>query len=130
MAGFNIARIVMDGTNAAPGGVAAWMNPTGVPIVVAGFMTVVTAASGASADLDVGVAANATTLSNTLYDGLDVGSGTTPAAPSSRDTVDDEGSQGRRSRYMLASEWVTASVALGDATGLTGVLILVYFEAQ
>lgn len=77
-----------------------------------------TASSGACT-LDVGIAANATTSSDLLLDGISIAS--TGVADSHNDT--DNGSNGvAKPQLATGGQWVTATVASGNANGFVGTL--------
>ena len=60
-------------TGTTAGGVLSWANPTGETIFVEDLIIDVTTKSTSAATCDIGVAANGTTSSDTIYDALDVG---------------------------------------------------------
>ena len=125
-----IAKVPLSGGDDTPGGLAAWQNPTGADVVVGAYLVKVASASGASCVIDVGVAGDGTTVSDTLLDGLDLGSGSSPAAPHVLDTDADAGTNGSFSRLVRLDEWVTASTVAGTSGGVQGTLIVEYSAAQ
>lgn len=80
----------------------------------------VTTASSGACTVDVGVAADATTLSDTLIDGVSV------AATGLYNNSDDKGTNGRLIRKSSSGYYVTASVASGASTGLVGKFYIRY----
>ncbi len=77
-----------------------------------------TASTGACT-LDIGIAANGTTSSDVLLDGISIN--TTGVADSYNDT--DNGTNGvAKPQRASATQWITATVASGDANGFVGSL--------
>lgn len=108
------------GTDTA-GGVLGLANPTGGAITITEVILVVSTVATAACTLDVGVAAGATTLSDTLIDGLDVN-----AAVGNFDNISDAGSNGGRDVAWASDAFVTISTASGASAGLVGKLIVNY----
>ena len=102
------------------GGVAAWTP--GKAVMVTKVIIDVTTASSGACTVDIGVAANATTLSDTLIDGLSV------ASIAVSDNIDDKGTNGGFGRKVSSSQSVTASRASGASSGLVGNLYIFYVE--
>lgn len=106
------------GTDTA-GGVLAVANPVGATVTITEVILVVTTKATAACTVDIGPAANATTLNDTLIDGLDVN-----AAAGNFDNISDAGGSGGRDVSWAASEYVTISTASGASAGLVGKLII------
>ncbi len=104
------------------GGVFAWANPTGGSILITGIAVDVTTVSSGACTIDCGVAANATTLSDTLIDGA-----STATTARVIDNIKDAGTNGTSWQRMGSTEVVTVSEASGDVTGLVGFLYVTYF---
>lgn len=102
-------------TVATAGGVLSVANPENTSILVDRVILDVTTASTGAATVDVGVAANGTTSSDTLLDGLDVNTAT-----GTFDNVDSQGTNGNSVVKVTSSQFITASQASGDVTGLVG----------
>ena len=117
-----VARVALAQVDTA-GGVFAWANPTGGTIIIQSVaMDVTTVSSGACA-IDVGVAANATTSSDTIIDGASV-------ATTARvvDDQKDAGTNGTGAQRCTSSQFVTASVSGGGASaGLVGFAYITYY---
>ena len=75
--------------------------------------------SAAACTLDIGIAANATTSSDVLLDGISIN--TTGVADSHNDT--DNGTNGvAKPQLATGGQYVTATVASGNANGFVGTL--------
>lgn len=78
-----------------------------------------TTQSAAACTLDIGIAANATTSSDVLLDGISIN--TTGVADSHNDT--DNGTNGvAKPQLATGGQYVTATVASGNANGFVGTL--------
>lgn len=102
------------------GGVFAWANPTGGSIIVTRVAVNVTTASSGACTVDVGVAADATTLNDTIIDGVSV------AATGCKDSQKDAGSNGAGMAQVTSTQYVTGSVASGASSGLVGFAYIYY----
>jgi len=100
---------------AAAGGVLSVKNPAGVDLIVTRLVVDVQTAAPAVATVDGGIAANGTTLSDNLIDGLDVN-----AATGVFDNVGSGGVNGKAVAKWGASQYLTISQASGAVTGLAG----------
>lgn len=99
------------------GGIISLANPFGEEIVVTDvFIDVTTAASG-SCTVDVGIAADGTTLNDTLLDGINPGAG---GASRIFNLVKDSGTNGVGASAWATNKFFTASKASGAASGLVG----------
>lgn len=94
------------------GQVLAWANPEGQSILVLGLFLDITTASSGACTLDIGVAADAVTSNDSLIDGASA------AAAGVLNSASNAGTNGRMSRKVTSSQYVTFSVASGDANGL------------
>jgi len=104
------------------GGIFAWQNPETGPILVQHVVLNVTTKSTDACTLDVGTTAtNATTLSDTLIDGVDVN-----AAAGIFTNDESAGTNGKPFKRLAAGKWVTASKASGASAGLAGTYELYY----
>lgn len=115
---FKIALAALD----AAGGVVSQANPEGVDIYITRLVIEVEEASDAAATLDAGVAADGTTLSDILIDGLDVN-----AAAGVFDNIKNGGTNGKAGQKWGASQYLTISKATGAAAGLVGYAYVQYF---
>lgn len=115
-------KISVDGGTAAA--TVAWQNPEAGAIAIVRAMLDVTTQSSGACTLDIGpTATNATTSSDTLFDGLSV------AAAGLFDTVNDthNGTNGLAyAQRLAAGKWVTVTDASGDPTGLAATLHIFY----
>ncbi len=93
---------------------STWANPAGVDIIIYRCILNITTKSDSAATYDIGVAANATTTSATLLDGVDIGT-----AAAIWDSIDDQGSGGQSVLLMTSSQFVTVD-AKSDDTGVVG----------
>lgn len=93
-----------------PGAAGTWVHRA--------WINVATASTGACT-VDLGIAANATTSSDVLIDGISVNS------TGVKDSADgtDNGSNGiAKPQLATATQYITATVASGDANGLVATL--------
>jgi hypothetical protein len=105
------------------GGVLSWANPETGSIIITRVVLDVTTKSTSACTLDVGTtAASATTSSDTLIDGVDVGT-----AIGTFDNYEDAGTNGTSRQKLATGKWVTASKASGAAAGLVGYAYIEYF---
>lgn len=104
------------------GGVLSWQNPESVSIIVERIIFDVTTKSTGACTVDVGTTAtSATTSSDNLMDGLDVGT-----AAGVFDNFGDPGTNGKFKQKLAAGKWITASKASGAAAGLVGSAYIEY----
>lgn len=108
-----VERVTLSATDGA-GGMMAWKNPTGQPILVKVVIDLTTKASAAHT-ADIGTATDATTSSDDLMDLVDLG-----AAAGVFSSHDDPGTNGKSYRRLEIDKFVTASTATGAAAGLAG----------
>lgn len=106
-----------------PGGVLSWANPVAGSILVTGFFVDVTTASTVASTVDFGIAADGTTLSDTLIDGLDTGTGV-----GTYNWVDNKGDigVGLKAIKLTQGQYITGSMASGACAGLAGQAIITY----
>lgn len=117
-----IAKVALAAVDTA-GGVLAWANPeTGAIIVTRVILDITTQSSGACT-VDVGVAANGTTLSDILIDGVSV------AAAGLVDNLGNAGTNGKTRQKATAGQFVTGSVASGASAGMVGSAYIHYLVA-
>lgn len=103
------------------GGVFAWANPTGGSILITSIAVDVTTVSSGACTIDCGVAANATTLSDTLIDGA-----STATTARVIDNIKDAGTNGTSIQKATSSQYVTGSVASGASAGIVGFAYITY----
>lgn len=102
----------------AAGDVYNLTNPlTGKWIIDSVFVTTTTKSTAAST-LDIGIAANATTLNDGLIDGLDVGTATVTDSSNFK----DGGTNGKAAQIGAAGTVLTVSEASGNVDGLVGTI--------
>jgi len=105
------------------GGVLAWANPEGVAIIVTRLVIDITTA-GTSGTANFGVAANGTTSSDNLMDGVSV------TGTGAFDNVENQGTNGKSAVKMTSSQFITGSEdAASDVTGLVGSAYIEYYIA-
>jgi len=101
------------------GGIFAWQNPLDVAVEAEVALDITTKATSACT-VDVGMTAtDATTTSDNLLDGVDVGTAVI-FAPS------PAGTNGKRSVKVAAGKWITGSMKTGAAAGLAGTARITY----
>lgn len=103
------------------GGVFAWAP--GFACVVGPLIIDRTTKSTGACTIDAGIAANVTTLSDTLIDGVNAAA--TEAAESS---IDNKGTNGAAFRKCGSTQAVTGSVASGASAGLVGFAYIPYIK--
>lgn len=118
--GLRIERQALGAAGVAAGDILAWANPTGASIIVTGLVLDVTTGSSGASTIDCGIAANGTTLSDILIDGV---SGATAGA---LDHLKNAGTNGAGAGKATSSQYVTCSEASGDTTGLVGYAYIYY----
>ncbi|MGV3616108.1 MAG: hypothetical protein ACO1SV_12300 [Fimbriimonas sp.] len=97
------------------GGVLSIANPEGVDLYVERLILEIDTASTGACTVDAGIAANGTTSSDNLVDGLDVN-----AAAGGFDNIKNGGTNGKAGQKWGASQYLTISRASGAAAGLVG----------
>ena len=113
-------------TTTSAGAVLSIANPEGVALIITNFVVdVTTDATGTVDDADFGVAANATTTSDNLIDGCNLGSGTITSA--SNDST-QAGTDGRACQKWAADAFVTGN-AKASTAGLVGNVYIEYIRA-
>lgn len=119
--GVKTARVAL-ATGASGGGVFAWQNPEASSILIVRVVIDVTTKTSAACTIDVGTTAtNATTSSNNLLTGLDVGT-----AAGTFDNITDVGASGKSRQKLASGKWVTASQASGAIAGIVGFAYIQY----
>lgn len=113
--------LVTTGLNSTSGGaIGALANPAGVPIFLFHPFWDITAASAGAATADVGVAADAVTSADNLFDGLTLNGSIAGVYAAG------SGTNGRAVRRMLASEFITITGS-ANSSSLAGTLYVPYF---
>lgn len=106
-------------TTTTAGAVASVANPLGADlIIVEAYLNITTAATTSANTIDLGVAANGTTSSDTLIDGTTTTAGLKTVS----------GVNGAKPRRWSASEYVTAT-ASATLAGMVGTLHLICIRA-
>ena len=120
------ARVAL-GSGDGAGGILAWQNPENSAIVVVRLVIDRTTKSTGACTADFGTAANGTTSSDNLMDGVDVG-----AAEGAEDNVENQGTSGKAVQRLDAkggtTDYITGSMATGAAAGLVGNAYILYYE--
>ena len=106
------------------GGVLSLANPEGVAVIVTSLVLDITTVATAACTLDAGIAAAATTVSDTLIDGVDVN-----AAIGTFDDQKNAGTNGSGSQKWAANQFLTVSMKTGAAAGLVGSAYVRYYIA-
>jgi len=105
------------------GGVVSLLNPEGVDLIITRLILDVTTVSTGACTLDAGVAAAATTLDDTLIDGLDVN-----AAAGVFGNIDDKAGNGQAVIRWESNYYLTISMKTGAAAGLAGYAYIEYLR--
>ena len=104
------------------GGVLSWQNPEASAIIVQRIVFDVTTKATGACTVDVGATpTSATTSSNNLMTGLDVGTAT-----GTFDNITNKGASGTSIQRVAVGKWVTGSKASGSAAGLVGFAYIFY----
>lgn len=116
-----ILRTTLAGVVATTGGaLAAIANPEGADVLITRAVLHLTTDATGAALADIGVAADGETSSDTLLDGVDIGT-----AAGVFDNIDDQGTNGQSVLVWGADEFVTMTGS-ADSSGLVGVLYIEY----
>ncbi|MDX1976469.1 MAG: hypothetical protein SFT94_02240 [Pseudanabaenaceae cyanobacterium bins.68] len=118
-----IPRVVKKPLNAVDTAGGLFSHSFGVAVIVSRVILNVTTQSTAACTVDIGVAANGTTLNDGLIDGLSV------AATGTFDNLLNAGTNGRSRQAVGSTQFVTGSVASGASAGLVGTAYIEFFEA-
>lgn len=105
------------------GGVVSLLNPEEVDVIITRMVILVTTVADAACTLDGGPAAAATTLNDTVIDGLDVRSATGVF-----DNIKNKAGNGVESVLWESDEYFTLSMKTGAAAGLVGTYYIEYFR--
>lgn len=105
------------------GAIAAVANPEGATVIITRALIHRTTKSTGAAAGDIGVAADATTSSDTLIDGVALG-----ATEGLEDNITNGGTNGKARQLWGASQFVTVTGA-ADSSGLVGSIFIEYFLA-
>lgn len=115
-----IAKVALAAVDTA-GGLFAWANPEGAAIIVTHVMLDVTTFTSGACTVDVGVAADGTTLNDTIIDGASLAT-----AAGVRDSQKDAGTNGAGPTRVSSTQFVTGSVASGASAALVGSAFIEY----
>lgn len=110
------------GTTTTGGDILSIANPEGVDVIITRFVVDVTTEATGAATADFGIAADGTTSSDTLLDGVDIG---TAAAMFDSADATDQGTNGKASRKWGSSEYMTGTPS-ATAAGLVGYAYIEY----
>ena len=118
-----IAVFAFTGAAETGGGVFAWQpeDTSRIHVISKVILRVTTAATSAGT-MDVGIGTSATTLYDTLIDGLDVNTAT-----GIFDNITNKGTNGLPTRNLAAGSYITASAASGAVAGMVGVAYIEYW---
>ena len=120
----NIVKVALvAGTGTGGGDVLGWQNPEAVAILAAIVCDLTTAATG-TPTADAGVAANATTSSDTLMDGIAIGDAVKVIS-----SYSDGGSNGKAVRKVDAKGGTNDHITItpsASAAGLVGSAYIIY----
>lgn len=123
----HVDRVALAAVDTA-GGVFSWQNPLSVKVIATAIVNVTTVAT-AACTVDVGLAANATTLADTLLDGVDVNAAVIRANP-----FDNKGTNGKGVQLVDekggSNDFITGSKASGASAGIVGFAYIVYFPVE
>jgi hypothetical protein len=109
------------------GGVLAWANPESATILIQRVFINITTKSSAASTVDIGVAANGTTLNDTMFDGIDAGTGI--GIYDNLNATDIAGANAvPKVNIMTSGQYLTASKASGACAGLVGFAYIEYIR--
>lgn len=111
------------GTTTAGGDILSVANPEGAACIITRLIVNVTTEATGTPTADFGVAADGTTSSDTLLDGVDIG---TAAALFDSGDATDQGTNGKISRNWASDEYVTGTPS-ATAAGLVGFAYIHYY---
>lgn len=111
------------GTGVTAGDLFSWANPSAGAILVTDLIVNRTTKSTGASTADFGTAANATTSSDNLIDGLNTGA----TEANGENNHQNAGTNGKDAVYMAATTFLNGSEASGDTAGLVGT-VQVYFK--
>lgn len=116
-----VAITDVTGAAGSSGVFASWANPeSGTILITRALLYISTQSTGAST-IDIGTTpTSATTVSDTLIDGV---SGATAGV---FDNLNDAGTNGKSRQTLATGKWVTLAEASGDVNGLVGKLVVEY----
>lgn len=117
---YKAAITAVTGTTA--GGALRIANPEGVDLIVTRVILDITTPATGAATMDVGIAANGTTSSDTLFDGVDVGT-----ASAIFDNIDDQGTNGQSVLRWGSTQYLTGT-ASATLAGLVGNVYIQYIR--
>lgn len=121
----SFAAFAVSGAVTTAGGVFAWRpEDQSRAHYINGLVMDVTTKSTGAATMDIGIGANATTSSDTLIDGVDVGTATIVA-----NSQKHAGTNGMGKVKLAAGSYVTGSMATGDTTGMVASVFIEYIPA-
>lgn len=116
---FTVSYDLTAATGTTGGGVVAIANPVGADVVITNaFINITTAATTSSNTMDVGVAANATTSSDTLFDGQTTTTGVKSPG----------GTNGAVPRLWASGQYVTATAG-ATLAGMVATITLICVRA-
>lgn len=118
-------RLPVTGLSGSANVFASAANPFGYPVIITRAIFYSTTIATAAATLDMGVAADATTGSDLLMDGLDVNSATGVF-----DNLTNPGTNGLRNGLWPTASFLNVKEASGNVNGLVGHLIVECIKAD
>lgn len=107
-------------TAVATGVFNSTLNPFGADVLILGVTLRITTASTGASTADIGVAADATTVSDTLIDNLSL------AATGLFTNAEDAGTNGEVTSVWGSTQYLNVAEASGDVAGVVGTLIVQY----
>lgn len=107
-------------TDTTAGGVLSVANPEGRTLIIFRVILDITTPSSGAATVDVGVAANGSTSSDTLIDGASVAT-----AAKLLDNVNDAGTNGKARQTWSSTQYVTGTASATTA-GMVGRAYIYY----
>lgn len=113
--GTYMVKLSVAGTSSSSGVFASLANPFGANAIILGRVLNATTQSTGAATVDIGVAADATTSSDTLMDGQSV---------ATAGALQANGTNGLPYRAWSTTQFVNVAEASGDVDGLVGTLYL------
>lgn len=110
------------GTTTTGGDVLSLANPEGVDLLITKIILNITTPATGAANADAGVAADGSTSSDTLIDGVDIGS-----AAAVFDNIDDQGTNGQATLIWEDDQYITVTPS-ATAAGLVGYAYVEYIR--
>lgn len=116
-------KVALSAAADTAGAILAVLNDSGEDRIITNIILDLTTGATGACTVDVGVAADGTTLNDTLIDGVDI------AEAGTYDMVKNAGTNGANARRWNNGTYITASTASGAVAGTVGNAYIQYIVA-